>query len=56
MWNIEESEALIIREAFHRYLRGEKLQPICDDFNERGLPSPNGDKWYQSSMAKVLKN
>lgn len=56
VWNIEESEALIIREAFHRYLRGEKLQPICDDFNERGLPSPNGDKWYQSSMAKVLKN
>ena len=56
MWHIEESEATIVREIFHRYLRGERLRVICNDLNLRGVPSPNGNTWYQSSMSKVLKN
>lgn len=56
IWFIEESEASVIREIFHRYLRGERIQKICDDFNARGIPSPNGDTWYQTSMGMILKN
>ena len=56
IWHVVESEAEIIKELFDRYLKGEKLHEICADFNKRGLPSPNGSFWYQSSASKILKN
>jgi hypothetical protein len=37
---IYEPEAQVVREARDRYLAGETLEQICDDFNTRGVPSP----------------
>ena len=56
LWHIVESEASIVKELFDRYLKGEKIHDICDDLNQRGVPAPNGEIWYPSSIAKLLKN
>ena len=56
LWHIKEDEAEIIKELFNRYLYGEKIPDICNDFNEKGIASPNGKMWYQSTAAKLLKN
>ena len=56
VWHIDESEAEVVKELFFRYLKGEKLHEICDDFNKRGIEAPNGDVWYRCSASKILTN
>lgn len=55
---IYEPEAVLIREAKNRYLAGETLQSIADDFNARGIPTPmNGKKgWFSRTIGKILGN
>jgi site-specific DNA recombinase len=52
----------IVREAADRYLAGESLDEIADDFLARGLPSRNeprkGDvpHWYGNTVGRYLKD
>lgn len=52
----DESQARVIREAKDRYLAGETLEAITDDFNSRGVPSPKGGKWWPRTLGKVLRS
>ena len=57
---IYEPEAQVIREAVLRYLAGESLTEICDDFNTREIPSPRrggqpGKKWHIQTLASTLR-
>lgn len=52
----------IVREAATRYLAGETLAEIADDFNSRGLPSRNapdkrfdGPRWHRNNVGRMLK-
>jgi DNA invertase Pin-like site-specific DNA recombinase len=53
----------ILREAATRYLAGETLQEIADDFNARGLPSRNtpspkydGPRWHRNKVGEYLRD
>lgn len=53
----------IVREATNRYLAGDSLEEIADDFNRRGVPSRNqpsekydGPRWHPSNLGKILKD
>jgi DNA invertase Pin-like site-specific DNA recombinase len=53
----------IVREAANRYLAGESLDEIADDFNARGLPSRNtpdkrfnGPRWHGNNVGRMLKD
>jgi DNA invertase Pin-like site-specific DNA recombinase len=50
---IHEPEALIIHEAVRRYLGGETVDAIRDDFNRRGM---GGKHWHSEVLAKLLRN
>src|SRR5262249_7250941 len=50
------AEAEIVTEAKDRYLAGETLQEICDDFNARGVSLRNGGQWIISTLARLLRN
>ena len=47
---------LIVQEAARRYLDGATLRAICDDFNERGILSPNGGRWIHQTLSDILRN
>jgi hypothetical protein len=51
-----EPEAKVVREAKDRYLSGESLEKICDDFNAREIPSPTGKQWWSRALGKILRN
>jgi len=58
---IYEPEAKYVRGAKDRYLAGEALLDICEDFNARGIPSPMwrgkpGKCWYPKTLANLLRN
>jgi hypothetical protein len=52
----------VIREAANRYLAGESLDEIADDFLARGLPSRNQPRktdtphWYGNTVGRYLKD
>ena len=57
----EASEAAVIREATRRYLAGETIDGLCDDFNARGIPSPTwkgqpGKHWHGKTLAALLRS
>jgi DNA invertase Pin-like site-specific DNA recombinase len=58
---IYEPEAAVIREARDKYLGGDSLQDICDDFNARMIPSPTfrgepGKEWTRGRLSEILRN
>ncbi len=53
---IYEPQARIVREAADRYLGGESIGQITDDFNDRGIPSPMGKRWHQVTLSNLLRN
>jgi len=50
---IHEPEAVIVREAARRYLDGETIDALCDDFNARGV---GGKRWHAGVLAPLLRN
>ena len=55
------AEADVIREAARRYLAGETIDAICDDFNARHIPSPTfkgqpGKHWHAKTLAGLLRS
>lgn len=58
---IHEPEAKVIREAVQRYLDGESIKAICDDFNARHIASPMwrgkpGNHWNVKTLAGLLRS
>lgn len=47
---IDEDEAKAVKRIFEMFLAGEKLKDICDDLNQKGIPSPRGKKWQSSAL------
>src|SRR6266511_4679628 len=51
---IVEEEAELIREATKRLLRGETLGGICADWQSRGITTPTGGPWRQTTLRQTL--
>src|SRR6266511_3944394 len=47
-------EAELIREATKRLLRGETLGGICADWQSRGITTPTGGPWRQTTLRQTL--
>lgn len=54
VWQIEEAEAAVIREAAERVLAGESALSITRDLNRREIPSPKGGIWRPQSLRVIL--
>lgn len=52
---IIEDEAKILREVAKRYLAGEGLFTITQDFTARGIYKYTGKRWTTSDLSKLLK-
>jgi DNA invertase Pin-like site-specific DNA recombinase len=50
-----EPEAEITREMVRRYLDGESLAEICQDFDRRDITTRSGAKWNAKTMGQYLK-
>jgi DNA invertase Pin-like site-specific DNA recombinase len=60
---IHKVTGAIVREAATRYLGGDSLDEIAEDFNARGLPSRNkpdkrydGPRWHGNNVGRMLKD
>jgi site-specific DNA recombinase len=54
---INQDEASIVREIYHRLIAGDSLYEICNNLNERGVPTPRSAKaWASGNISKMLKN
>jgi site-specific DNA recombinase len=52
---LDPETAPIVREAVDRTIAGEPTQRIVDDFNQKGVPSPEGKGWANDSLRKLLR-
>lgn len=48
--------APIVKEAFTRYVDGDQIQTICDDFNRRGFKTARGGKFNKNSFHNIFSN
>lgn len=53
---IDEDYADVVRHIFRSYARGERVEDICRDLNEKGIRTPRGCLFNPSSMRKMLQN
>ena len=51
---IVTKEARLIREGAQRVLEGASAYAIAEDWNRRGIPSPEGALWQTNSVKKLL--
>lgn len=55
-WQLDPDAAPIIAEAARRVLAGDSVTTICHDFDQRGVPTPNGgDHWWPMTLRKLLR-
>lgn len=60
-WNqdkrtINEPEAKLIKETAQRILKGAPLSAIVNDWNDRGVTTPLGNKWTNQTVKTVFRN
>jgi site-specific DNA recombinase len=53
---VDDQSASLIRRIFKLYLSEVGAYSITDTLNKEGIPSPNGGKWNQQTILKMLKN
>lgn len=54
---IDEEEAVIVREIFDLYLQGYGMQKIVDTLNDKNTKKRyNGKKWYKSNLLYIFDN
>lgn len=53
---INEQEAEIVKFIFHQYLNSNGYKQLMNSLNERGYRTKRGEKFVQSSLAKILTN
>lgn len=51
---VRPDEANLIRLAVDRVAAGETLYSICKDWNDQGVTSPGGGKWWVSTLERTL--
>jgi len=51
---VREEEAAILREAAARVLAGRSLGVLCRELTEKGVPTPQGGPWRQTSIRRAL--
>lgn len=55
-YQIQEQEAEIVRDIFHRVKDEERLSDIIRDLNRRGITTKKGKAWNRSSFNQILSN
>ena len=55
-YEIDETTAPIIREAFQMFLEGSTIADICRTFNAKGYKTSLGKRFGRSSFAKIFRN
>lgn len=53
---IDDERAVIVKEIFSLYLRGNSLQKIADKLNVKDIKTERGNKWGKQSIHKILTN
>ena len=53
---VREAEAEVIRELAGRLLRGDTVQAMADDLNERGITTTRGGRWAPRNLSRTLGN
>ena len=54
---LNEDESPIMKEIYYRIAGGESLSRVCDDLEERKVPTPKGAKyWETGNVSRMLKN
>jgi site-specific DNA recombinase len=51
---IVDPEAAVIREAVRRVLAGESVRSVLRDLDSRGVMTPHGRRWRQSTLRRML--
>lgn len=49
-------EAEIVRQIFERYVAGDSMRAICQDFNRSGIPSPENKLWNVNAIKRIVSN
>lgn len=55
-YEIEPTEAAVVREIFERFYDGDLLVDIGNDLNSRGIKTGAGNLWNRSSFHRILVN
>lgn len=53
---IDFEQAEIVREIYRRVIGGDSMNTIAKDFNERGIPTVLGGKWYAQRIHDIVAN
>ena len=53
---VDETTALVAREAVTRVSAGESVNGVATDFNRRGVPGPLGTVWGDSGLRMILRD
>ncbi|MCC6604604.1 MAG: recombinase family protein [Anaerolineae bacterium] len=54
---LDEDKAPVMQELFYRIVGGESLNDVCNDFEERKVPTPKLAKhWATGNVSRMLKN
>ncbi|MCG8420848.1 MAG: recombinase family protein, partial [Proteobacteria bacterium] len=54
-WGIDECRAAIVRDMFEQCLNGVAAATIASELNARGVPTQQGKRWHQSTVARMLR-
>ena len=52
---VDPATAPVVKEIFHRSLRGSGLKEICKTLNDRGITN-RGKRWYKGGLHYLLTN
>ena len=51
---IQESEAKLVQEIFHRYIAGESLNELTEALRQQDIPYDEGRLWNKNMIARIL--
>ena len=51
---IQESEAKLVQEIFHRYIAGESLNELTEALRQQDIPYDEGRLWNKNMVARIL--
>lgn len=53
---IQEAEAKLVQEIFHRYIAGESLNELTEALRQQDIPYDEGRLWNKNMVARILTN
>ena len=51
---IQEAEAKLVQEIFHRYIAGESLNELTEALRQQDIPYDEGRLWNKNMIARIL--